>query len=83
MWQALAGLALNVGAKNKARAEQNRVSFESIADEQDAIRRQNAMQRESAKQNLDIQQLNQKQQGATNPILDDIMKKYGAGRYSA
>ena len=83
MWQALAGLALNVGEKNKARAEQNRVSFESIADEQDAIRRQNAMQRESAKQNLDIQQLNQKQQGATNPILDDIMKKYGAGRYSA
>lgn len=82
MWQALAGLALNVGKKNKARAEQNRVSFESIADEQDAIRRQNAMQRESAKQNLDIQQLNQKQQGATNPILDDIMKKYGAGRYS-
>lgn len=82
MWQALVGMALDAGQKNKNRAAQNNAAISSIKDEQDAIRRQNAMQRETAKQNLDMQLLNQGKQGATNPILDDIMKKYGAGRYS-
>ena len=83
MWAALASLALNKINSNNA-AEDARLA--SIQQEKDARKAQHlALQQEqqNLKSNLDFSRLNKGSGNATNPILDDIMKKYGAGRYSA
>lgn len=83
MWAALASLALNKINSNNA-AEDARLA--SIQQEKDARKAQHlALQQEqqNLKSNLDFNRFNKGSGNATNPILDDIMKKYGAGRYSA
>lgn len=82
MWQALASLALNKINQNNA-DEDRRLA--QIQQKKDALKSQNlAMQQQQQQErsNLDFQKFGQGVQNATNPILDDIMKKYGAGRYS-
>lgn len=75
MWQILASLLNQNQAQEGQREAQNAAAQQ--AKRQDILANRQ-------RTNLEIQNIaNQKQQGATNPILDDIMKKYGAGRYSS
>lgn len=74
MWQILASLL------NQNQAQTGQQQAQKAASEQ--AQRENILANRQ-RTNLDLQNIsNQGQQGATNPILDDIMKKYGAGRYS-
>lgn len=75
MWQILASLLNQNQAQEGQREAQNAAAQQ--AKRQDILANRQ-------RTNLEIQNIaNQGKQGATNPILDDIMKKYGAGRYSA
>lgn len=74
MWQILASLLNQNQAQEGQREAQNAAAQQ--AKRQDILANRQ-------RTNLEIQNIaNQGKQGATNPILDDIMKKYGAGRYS-
>ena len=80
MWATIASLALNQINKNKD--QEQAVRDQELAGQRSLLREQ--QQGIQQRTNLDLQNIaNQGKQGATNPILDDIMKKYGAGRYSA
>lgn len=80
MWATIASLALNQINKNKD--QEQAVRDQELAGQRSLLREQ--QQGIQQRTNLDLQNIaNQGNQGATNPILDDIMKKYGAGRYSA
>lgn len=75
MWQILASLL------NQNQAQEGQREAQNVAAQQ--AKRQDILANRQ-RTNLEIQNIaNQGKQGATNPILDDIMKKYGAGRYSA
>lgn len=75
MWQILASLLNQNQAQEGQREAQNAAAQQ--AKRQDILANRQ-------RTNLEIQNIaNQGKQGASNPILDDIMKKYGAGRYSA
>lgn len=79
MWATIASLALNQINKNKDQEQAAR--DQELAGQRSLLRDQ--QQGIQQRTNLDLQNIaNQGNKGTTNPILDDIMKKYGAGRYS-
>jgi len=78
IWAALAGL-LNQNKQNGQ--QQEALKQQEVADNKRAHTQQSLQM-----QNLDFSNYGKSQpqgvQGSVNPVLDDIMKKYGAGRYS-
>lgn len=69
-----------LGQNQQKNAQDAAIESGRLAEEQQnaSNMRQNINQ---ARQNIDLSVL-QNKQNTSNPILDDIMKKYGAGRYS-
>lgn len=76
MWQALAGLALNIGKKNKAAAEESNNFESNIINEQEQITQQNAQRGRDLAQQQILNINNQRGNNTQQQVFDEIMKKY-------